>query len=104
MPGTKTVFSGVQSSVQELVRTPMASRPNGGGVYVAYTGGYPSETKLLAGGGKVALAEEYLYAAPSLRHFSCRCCEGRKIGLMRMFPARTLGAADGRGPVSRPPR
>jgi hypothetical protein len=41
MPGSTTLFNGNQESSQQLQRTPIAARA-GGGVYVAYPGGYPT--------------------------------------------------------------
>lgn len=41
MPGSTTVFNGTPNSSQMLARTPIAARA-GGGVYVAYPGGYPT--------------------------------------------------------------
>jgi hypothetical protein len=46
MPGSTTAFNGTPSSSQQLSRTPIAARA-GGGVYVAYSGGYPTATKAL---------------------------------------------------------
>ena len=46
MPGSTTPFNGTASSSQQLSRTPIAARA-GGGVYVAYSGGYPTTTKVL---------------------------------------------------------
>jgi hypothetical protein len=46
MPGSTTAFNGAPSSSQQLSRTPIAARA-GGGVYVAYGGGYPTTTKAL---------------------------------------------------------
>ena len=45
MPGSTTVFNGTQSSSQMLQRTPIAARA-GGGVYVAYPGGYPTTKQI----------------------------------------------------------
>jgi hypothetical protein len=47
MPGTVTLFHGKESGVFDQVRIPMAARPDDDGVYVLYTGGYPTATKLL---------------------------------------------------------
>jgi hypothetical protein len=49
MPGSTTLFNGVDQSIQQITRTPIAA---GNGVddphtYVAYPGGYPSSTKML---------------------------------------------------------
>ena len=41
MPGSTTLFNERQASSQQLQRTPIAARA-GGGVYVAYPGGYPT--------------------------------------------------------------
>ncbi|HEX2059026.1 MAG TPA: hypothetical protein VHI71_11750 [Actinomycetota bacterium] len=46
MPGTVTTYNGEEKSVQEIQRTPIAA-PEGGGVFVAYTGGYPSTNRVL---------------------------------------------------------
>jgi hypothetical protein len=46
MPGSTTRFRGAVSSSQQLSRTPVAARA-GGGVYVAYSGGYPTTSKAL---------------------------------------------------------
>jgi hypothetical protein len=46
MPGSTTLQNGQQESSQQLQRVPMAARV-GGGVYVAYPGGYPTTTKVL---------------------------------------------------------
>lgn len=46
MPGSTTVFNGAPQSSQQLSRTPIAARA-GGGVYVAYSGGYPTASKAL---------------------------------------------------------
>jgi hypothetical protein len=46
MPGSTTAYNGTPSSSQQLSRTPIAARA-GGGVYVAYSGGYPTTTKAL---------------------------------------------------------
>lgn len=40
MPGSTTLFNGTQQTSQQLQRAPVAARA-GGGVYVAYPGGYP---------------------------------------------------------------
>jgi hypothetical protein len=45
MPGSSTLFNGAQNSSQQLQRTPIAARV-GGGVYVAYPGGYPTTTQV----------------------------------------------------------
>ena len=45
MPGSSTVFDGVDQSSQQLQRVPMAARV-GGGVYVAYPGNYPTTTQV----------------------------------------------------------
>jgi hypothetical protein len=45
MPGSTTLFNGKESSSQQLMRTPIAARA-GGGVYVAYSGGYPTATQV----------------------------------------------------------
>jgi hypothetical protein len=41
MPGSTTLFNGRQETSQQLQRVPVAARA-GGGVYVAYPGGYPT--------------------------------------------------------------
>ena len=41
MPGSTTLFNGHQETSQQLQRVPVAARA-GGGVYVAYPGGYPT--------------------------------------------------------------
>jgi hypothetical protein len=41
MPGSTTLFNGHQETSQQLQRVPVAARV-GGGVYVAYPGGYPT--------------------------------------------------------------
>jgi hypothetical protein len=46
MPGSSTVFNGVDQSSQQLQRVPIVTRA-GGGVYVAYPGNYPTTTKVL---------------------------------------------------------
>jgi hypothetical protein len=46
MPGSTTIFNGAPNSNQQLTRTPIAARV-GGGVYVAYGGGYPTRDKVL---------------------------------------------------------
>jgi hypothetical protein len=46
MPGSTTAYNGAPSSSQQLSRTPIAARA-GGGVYVAYSGGYPTADKAL---------------------------------------------------------
>jgi hypothetical protein len=46
MPGSTTLFNGQPNSSQQLMRTPIAARP-GGGVYLAYSGGYPTTDKVL---------------------------------------------------------
>jgi hypothetical protein len=45
MPGSSTLFNGEQQSNQQLQRIPLAVRV-GGGVYVAYPGGYPTTTQV----------------------------------------------------------
>jgi hypothetical protein len=45
MPGSTTLFNGKPNSSQMLQRTPVAARA-GGGVYVAYPGGYPTTTQV----------------------------------------------------------
>jgi hypothetical protein len=45
MPGSTTLFNGSESSSQQLMRTPIVARA-GGGVYVAYSGGYPTATQV----------------------------------------------------------
>ena len=47
MPGSVTVFNGSPNSSQQLQRTPIAGRPGQAGAFVAYPGGYPSQTKVL---------------------------------------------------------
>ncbi len=52
MPGTVTTFQGQEESSQEILRTPIAVRSDGdtvatGEIYVAYTGGYPSQNRIL---------------------------------------------------------
>jgi hypothetical protein len=42
LPGSTTTFNGAPEFVIMQSRTPMASRPAGGGVYVAYPTGYPT--------------------------------------------------------------
>ena len=46
MPGSVTTYNGNEESSQEIQRTPIAA-PEGGGVFVAYTGGYPSTNRIL---------------------------------------------------------
>lgn len=46
MPGSSTVFNGVDQSNQQLQRVPIVARA-GGGVFVAYPGGYPTTKKVL---------------------------------------------------------
>ena len=46
MPGSTTAFNGTPSSSQQLSRTPIVARA-GGGVYLAYGGGYPTTSKAL---------------------------------------------------------
>ena len=46
MPGSTTPFNGRDESIQMLQRTPIVARA-GGGVYVAYSGGYPTATRVL---------------------------------------------------------
>src|SRR3954447_13417799 len=45
MPGSTTLFNGSQETSQQLQRIPVAARA-GGGVYVAYPGGYPTTTQV----------------------------------------------------------
>jgi hypothetical protein len=45
MPGSTTVFNGKPNSSQMLARTPIVARA-GGGIYVAYPGGYPTTTQV----------------------------------------------------------
>jgi hypothetical protein len=45
MPGSTTPFNGSPNSSQQLSRTPVAARV-GGGVYVAYPGGYPTTNQV----------------------------------------------------------
>jgi hypothetical protein len=45
MPGSTTSFNGQPQSSQQLQRTPIVARA-GGGVYVAYPGGYPTTTQV----------------------------------------------------------
>lgn len=45
MPGSTTLFSGQQQMNQQLQRVPVAARA-GGGVYVAYPGGYPTTSQV----------------------------------------------------------
>ena len=45
MPGSVTKYQGVPSTDEAVQSTPIVARP-GGGVYVAYTSGYPSTTKM----------------------------------------------------------
>ncbi|HVF51975.1 MAG TPA: prealbumin-like fold domain-containing protein [Actinomycetota bacterium] len=45
MPGSVTAFQGEELSSQEIQRTPIIARA-GGGIYVAYSAGYPSQTKI----------------------------------------------------------
>ena len=45
MPGSTTEYNGRQESSQQLQRTPIVARA-GGGVYVAYPGGYPTTTQV----------------------------------------------------------
>lgn len=46
MPGSFTRFNGADESSQEIQRTPIAGR-EGGGVYVAYSSGYPTTLRIL---------------------------------------------------------
>src|SRR5919197_1061144 len=46
MPGSTTIFNGRPNSSQQLTRTPIAARV-GGGVFVAYSGGYPTTDRAL---------------------------------------------------------
>jgi hypothetical protein len=46
MPGSTTTYNRRQESSQQLMRTPIVARA-GGGVYIAYSGGYPTTTKAL---------------------------------------------------------
>jgi hypothetical protein len=46
MPGSSTVFDGVDQTSQQLQRVSIVARV-GGGIYVAYPGGYPSTTKVV---------------------------------------------------------
>jgi hypothetical protein len=45
MPGSTSLFNGKPNSSQQLQRTPVAARA-GGGVYVAYPGGYPTTNQV----------------------------------------------------------
>src|SRR3954447_26323162 len=45
MPGSTTLFNGSPNTSKQLQRVPVAARA-GGGVYVAYPGGYPTTTKV----------------------------------------------------------
>ena len=45
MPGSTTLFNGQENTNQQLARTPIAARA-GGGVYVAYPGGYPTTNQV----------------------------------------------------------
>jgi hypothetical protein len=45
MPGSTTLYDGNQETSQQLQRVPVAARA-GGGVYVAYPGGYPTTTQV----------------------------------------------------------
>lgn len=47
MPGSFTNFNGSDESSQEIQRTPIAGR-EGGGVFVAYSSGYPTTLRILA--------------------------------------------------------
>lgn len=47
MPGTTTEFGGVNSTLFSNARTPVASRPNRPGAFVAYAGGYPVSRRVL---------------------------------------------------------
>ncbi|MDQ4125021.1 MAG: hypothetical protein M3134_05410 [Actinomycetota bacterium] len=46
MPGSSTPFNGSDESSQEIQRTPITGR-EGGGVYVAYSSGYPTTLRIL---------------------------------------------------------
>ncbi|MDQ3981630.1 MAG: hypothetical protein M3271_02995 [Actinomycetota bacterium] len=46
MPGSFTMYNGAEESSQEIQRTPVAAR-EGGGVYVAYSSGYPATLRIL---------------------------------------------------------
>jgi hypothetical protein len=47
MPGSFTNYAGSDESSQEIQRTPIAAR-EGGGVYTAYSSGYPTTLRILA--------------------------------------------------------
>ena len=47
MPGSVTSFQGNDESIGILGRTPITGRPGKPGVWMAYTSGYPSATKVL---------------------------------------------------------
>jgi hypothetical protein len=47
MPGSFTSYNGADESSQEIQRTPIAAR-EGGGVFTAYSSGYPTTLRILA--------------------------------------------------------
>ena len=61
MPGSATRFQGELKSVQMVSRTPIVARPGRAGFWVAYPGGYPSQSRVLlwrVGGGLAVLARD----------------------------------------------
>lgn len=65
MPGSTTLFNGQQETSQQLMRLGIAARP-GGGVYVAYSSGYPTTTKAIV--WKVGTAKETVVASSTSSH------------------------------------
>jgi hypothetical protein len=65
MPGSSTLFSGAQQSSQQLMRVGIAARA-GGGVYIAYSSGYPTTTKAIV--WKVGTPKETVVAGSKGDH------------------------------------
>jgi hypothetical protein len=113
MPGSTTPFNGKPASSQQLTRTPIAARA-GGGVFVAYSGGYPTADRVLfwrigspaaetvashKGSGHIVS----LAAAPDGRMWVVWIERG---SIPRVFAARSNRSAGAFGPVlsaGRPP-
>lgn len=67
MPGSFTLYNGSEESSQEIQRTPIVAR-EGGGVFVAYSSGYPTTGRILL--WEVGAAEPIVIARHGSRELS----------------------------------
>jgi hypothetical protein len=65
MPGSSTLFNGSLQTSQQLMRASIVARP-GGGVYAAYSSGYPTATKAIV--WKIGTAKQTVVASSKGDH------------------------------------